>query len=95
MSNKEKSFIVYSELTDMIEKSRKEKNYCAYLVVVLNEISQTDEMIALTDDIAGRKNTFNDKLVSNQDLTEQTTILGDDIMNIIYQKKKVKIDILI
>lgn len=57
MSDSEKVFITYSKLTEMIDNSRKEKTYCACLVVVLNEISKSEDMVILVDSIINKKAT--------------------------------------
>ena len=70
MTTKQKTFIVYQKLSDMIIKSKNKKIYCAYLVIALNEISQSDNMVELTNDIVNRKYNYDkisDVISENQE----------------------------
>ena len=62
MTDKQKIFIIYKKLAELIEETRREKHISDYLVDVLNEVSNTDEMVGLVNSINGGKPDAFDKI---------------------------------
>lgn len=72
MANKQQSFVVYKYLSEILEECRKDMGLCVQLVGVLNEISSSDEMVALVTSIEARSHQSYAKIVDVMNESSET-----------------------